>query len=204
MLGGRARRVHSVAFTVAPLGLGSTVAGALRKQCSQAARIPCRCRTTCPTGAAPSCWRTTRATHHTSPLPAHPTCSAKVLVHRKGATRAFPPHHPALPPRYAAVGQPVLIGGSMGTHSYVLAGGRRGRGEGMDASRCWSPFLLVIILRHIACNRMSCRWLPPLRSPKSMHFYLPQTTLQARSGPWRRPLAPHPTERGGRSAAARH
>ena len=43
-------------------------------------------------------------------------------VHRKGATRAFGPGHPAIPGRYRAVGQPVIIGGSMGTGSYVLAG----------------------------------------------------------------------------------
>jgi tRNA-splicing ligase RtcB len=45
-----------------------------------------------------------------------------VCVHRKGATRAFPPHHAEIPPDYAAVGQPVLVPGSMGTASYVLAG----------------------------------------------------------------------------------
>jgi tRNA-splicing ligase RtcB len=46
----------------------------------------------------------------------------RLLVHRKGATRAFPPCHPDLPQKYRAVGQPVLIPGSMGTHSYVLRG----------------------------------------------------------------------------------
>ncbi len=45
-----------------------------------------------------------------------------VCVHRKGATRAFPPGHPELPTRYASVGQPVIIPGSMGTASWVLAG----------------------------------------------------------------------------------
>jgi len=45
-----------------------------------------------------------------------------IYVHRKGATRAFGPGHPALPSRYQSVGQPVVIGGSMGTGSYVLAG----------------------------------------------------------------------------------
>ena len=44
------------------------------------------------------------------------------LVHRKGATRAFPPGHPDVPECYRAVGQPVIIGGSMGTCSYVLTG----------------------------------------------------------------------------------
>ncbi|MBN2688902.1 MAG: RtcB family protein [Deltaproteobacteria bacterium] len=46
----------------------------------------------------------------------------KVCVHRKGATRALPPGHRALPDRYRAVGQPVLIPGDMGTGSYVLVG----------------------------------------------------------------------------------
>ncbi len=46
----------------------------------------------------------------------------KVCVHRKGATRAFGPGHPELPADYRAIGQPVLVPGSMGTASYVLAG----------------------------------------------------------------------------------
>lgn len=46
----------------------------------------------------------------------------KVYVHRKGATRAFPPGHQAIPPEYRDIGQPVLIPGSMGTASWVLIG----------------------------------------------------------------------------------
>ncbi|HSL91344.1 MAG TPA: RtcB family protein [Candidatus Limnocylindrales bacterium] len=46
----------------------------------------------------------------------------KVLVHRKGATRAFPPGHPEIPEEYREVGQPVFIPGEMGNASYVLAG----------------------------------------------------------------------------------
>jgi len=45
-----------------------------------------------------------------------------LYVHRKGATRAFGPGHPAIPGPYREAGQPVIIGGSMGTGSYVLAG----------------------------------------------------------------------------------
>ncbi|HWI14534.1 MAG TPA: RtcB family protein [Burkholderiales bacterium] len=62
----------------------------------------------------------------------HNTCKAErhvvggrervLYVHRKGATRAFGPHHPGLPGRYREAGQPVIIGGSMGTGSYILAG----------------------------------------------------------------------------------
>ena len=48
--------------------------------------------------------------------------SKQVCVHRKGATRAFPPGHPEIPPAYAAIGQPVIIPGSMGTASWVLVG----------------------------------------------------------------------------------
>lgn len=46
----------------------------------------------------------------------------ELCVHRKGATRAFPPGHPDVPEDYRDVGQPVLVPGSMGTASYVLAG----------------------------------------------------------------------------------
>lgn len=46
----------------------------------------------------------------------------KVFVHRKGATRAFPPNHHAIPSVYREVGQPVFIPGSMGTASWVLVG----------------------------------------------------------------------------------
>ncbi|MFH0988885.1 MAG: RtcB family protein [bacterium] len=46
----------------------------------------------------------------------------RVLVHRKGATRAFPKNRPEIPEEYRSIGQPVLIPGSMGTCSYVLVG----------------------------------------------------------------------------------
>ncbi len=48
------------------------------------------------------------------------TC--QLCVHRKGATRAFPPGHPELPDRYRGIGQPVLVPGDMGRASYVLTG----------------------------------------------------------------------------------
>ncbi len=46
----------------------------------------------------------------------------KLWVHRKGATRAFPPGHPEVPPMYRKVGQPVIIPGDMGRASWVLVG----------------------------------------------------------------------------------
>eukprot|EP00978_Attheya_sp_CCMP212_P039206 scaffold201791_cov35-Attheya_sp.AAC.1 len=52
-----------------------------------------------------------------------------LLVHRKGSTRAFPPHHPLIPLEYQFTGQPVLIGGTMGTCSYVLVGTDTGMKE---------------------------------------------------------------------------
>lgn len=52
-----------------------------------------------------------------------------LLVHRKGSTRAFPPHHPLIPVDYQLTGQPVLIGGTMGTCSYVLTGTEQGMKE---------------------------------------------------------------------------
>ncbi len=62
----------------------------------------------------------------------HNTCKVEIhavegkqrelFVHRKGATRAFGPGHPSLPASLRDAGQPVLIGGSMGTGSYILAG----------------------------------------------------------------------------------
>jgi tRNA-splicing ligase RtcB len=54
----------------------------------------------------------------------------RLFVHRKGATRAFGPGHPDLPRDLRDAGQPVLIGGSMGTESWVLAG----TSEGMELS----------------------------------------------------------------------
>jgi len=62
--------------------------------------------------------------HNTCKVEEHRTGGEprRLYVHRKGATRAFGPGHPDLPEALRAAGQPVLIGGSMGTGSYVLAG----------------------------------------------------------------------------------
>ncbi len=53
----------------------------------------------------------------------------EVLVHRKGATRAFPPGHREIPSDYRAIGQPVFVPGSMGTASWVLTGQQRAMEE---------------------------------------------------------------------------
>jgi tRNA-splicing ligase RtcB len=57
-----------------------------------------------------------------------------VLVHRKGATRAFPSGHPSLPDELREVGQPVLIPGSMGTASYILVGTEQAMKETFGSS----------------------------------------------------------------------
>jgi tRNA-splicing ligase RtcB len=62
--------------------------------------------------------------HNTAKVETHQVGgeSKEVVVHRKGATRAFGPGTPQLPEEYRAIGQPVLVGGTMGTYSYVLHG----------------------------------------------------------------------------------
>lgn len=67
----------------------------------------------------------------------------RLCVHRKGATRAYPPGHPQTPAAYRDVGQPVLIPGDMGRYSFVLAGTRQALNETWGsachgAGRRWS------------------------------------------------------------------
>jgi tRNA-splicing ligase RtcB len=58
----------------------------------------------------------------------------KLYVHRKGATRAFGPGHPDIPDVLRPMGQPVLIGGSMGTASYILCGAREGEAKSFSSA----------------------------------------------------------------------
>jgi tRNA-splicing ligase RtcB len=76
--------------------------------------------------------------HNTCKLEEHVVAGMKrqLFVHRKGATRAFGPGHPDVPASLRDVGQPVLIGGSMGTASYILAGAKASSGEHAFASAC--------------------------------------------------------------------
>jgi tRNA-splicing ligase RtcB len=60
--------------------------------------------------------------------------SRDLYVHRKGATRAFGPGHPALPNELRDIGQPVLIGGSMGTASYILVGTEAGMSRAFSSA----------------------------------------------------------------------
>jgi len=58
----------------------------------------------------------------------------ELFVHRKGATRAYGPGNPAIAPSLRAWGQPVLIGGTMGTASYILAGTQQSLGQAFGSS----------------------------------------------------------------------
>ncbi len=74
--------------------------------------------------------------HNIAKLEEHSIGGAKtkVVVHRKGATRAFGPGHPELPAAYAASGQPVIIPGDMGRCSFLLAGTAKAMSETFGSS----------------------------------------------------------------------
>lgn len=78
----------------------------------------------------------------------------ELFVHRKGATRAFGPGHASLPDDLRPVGQPVLIGGSMGTGSYVLVGEATAE-ERAFASACHGAGRAIS--RHAALRQWSGR-----------------------------------------------
>lgn len=65
--------------------------------------------------------------HNIAKTERHRVCGQEydVVVHRKGASRAFPAYHPDVPWRYREIGQPVMVGGSMGTYSYILCGAEK-------------------------------------------------------------------------------
>ncbi len=78
----------------------------------------------------------------------------KLLVHRKGATRAFPPHHPELPDKYKEIGQPVIIPGDMGRASYILVGTNKAM-EDTFGSTCHGAGR--VLSRHQAIKRAKGR-----------------------------------------------
>ena len=94
--------------------------------------------------------------HNTCKVERHPLNGTwkTLYVHRKGATRAFGPGHPDLPPGLREIGQPVLIGGTMGTASYVLAGTDQGEARSF-ASSCHGAGRAMS--RHQALKRWSGR-----------------------------------------------
>lgn len=105
-----------------------------------------------------------------------------LLVHRKGATRAFPPDHPLLPIDYQITGQPIMIGGTMGTFSYLLTGtkvameqtfGTTCHGSGRALSRAKSRRTLDYkeVLENMAAKGISIR----VASPKLVMEEAPET-----------------------------
>jgi tRNA-splicing ligase RtcB len=74
--------------------------------------------------------------HNTCKVEEHEVDGAarRLFAHRKGATRAFGPGHPDLPEAFKKTGQPVLIGGTMGTSSYILAGTGEGEKRSFSSS----------------------------------------------------------------------
>lgn len=75
----------------------------------------------------------------------------EVAIHRKGATRAFPPNHQEIPEKYREIGQPVLIPGSMGTASYILHGTEKGE----QAFYSTNHGAGRVMSRHAAARRIS-------------------------------------------------
>jgi len=94
--------------------------------------------------------------HNTCKVEAHTVAGKRrhLFVHRKGATRAFGPGHESLPPVLRPVGQPVLIGGSMGTSSYILVGQTTGE-EKAFSSACHGAGRALS--RHAALKQWSGR-----------------------------------------------
>jgi tRNA-splicing ligase RtcB len=96
-----------------------------------------------------------------------------LYVHRKGATRAFGPGHPELPADLRPHGQPVLIGGSMGTSSYILAGCLD------NEERAWSSAC------HGAGRRMSRRQATKRWRGREIVDELAKREIIVRSASWR-------------------
>ncbi|HWM48365.1 MAG TPA: RtcB family protein [Xanthobacteraceae bacterium] len=94
--------------------------------------------------------------HNTCKVEAHAVDGKRreLFIHRKGATRAFGPGHESLPEPLRAVGQPVLIGGSMGTGSYILVGTAQAE-EKAFASACHGAGRAMS--RHAALKQWSGR-----------------------------------------------
>ena len=119
-----------------------------------------------------------------------------LYVHRKGATRAFGPGHPDLPPELRPVGQPVLIGGTMGTASYVLAGTAEselrsfssschGAGRAMSrhqAVRRWRGRLLMSLPAGALSCAVDRREALQRKRPARTRMWVPSSTQRMRPG----------------------
>ena len=94
----------------------------------------------------------------------------RVWVHRKGAARAFPPGHPDIPEKYQKSGQPVIIPGSMGTASYILAGTESAMEQSLGTT-C-----------HGAGRVMSRKAASRMFSPEEVEHDLSQKNITLRAG----------------------
>lgn len=106
--------------------------------------------------------------------------SRPVYVHRKGATRAFGPGHPDLPAALRDIGQPVLIGGSMGTGSYVLVGTKESE-EKAFSSACHGAGRAMS--RHAALKRHSGRQIVDELAEEGIFIRSPSTRGVAEEAP---------------------
>jgi tRNA-splicing ligase RtcB len=104
----------------------------------------------------------------------------ELFVHRKGATRAFGPGHQSLPPSLRAVGQPVLIGGSMGTGSYILVGEASGE-EKAFSSACHGAGRAMS--RHAALKQYSGRKIQDDLAAQGIFIRSPSTRGIAEEAP---------------------
>ncbi|GAW80835.1 hypothetical protein, conserved [Plasmodium gonderi] len=106
----------------------------------------------------------------------------KLLVHRKGSTRAFPPFHPSVPLDYQYCGQPILIGGTMGTYSYVLTGTDKamqstfgstchGAGRALSRNKSRNTLNYVNVLQKLKDENISIR----VASPKLIMEEAPES-----------------------------
>ena len=104
----------------------------------------------------------------------------ELYVHRKGATRAFGPGHESLPDALRPVGQPVLIGGSMGTGSYILVGETTGE-EKAFSSACHGAGRALS--RHAALKRWSGRQIVDELAAQGILIRSPSTRGVAEEAP---------------------
>lgn len=125
--------------------------------------------------------------HNLAKLERHETAVGQrmLCVHRKGATRAFGPGHPEIPERYRDVGQPVLVPGSMGTASWVLAGpggGLEAAGDRGWASTCHGAGRMMS--RKAAAKQMHGRDLQRQLATEGVRVSARQVRLLAEEAPY--------------------
>lgn len=104
----------------------------------------------------------------------------RVVVHRKGATRSFPPGGEHIPLKYRAYGQPVLIPGSMGTASWVLVGTERAMELSFGSTAHGAGRMLS---RHEAMRRFTSRQIRGMLEEKGVYLRVADMNLVAEEAP---------------------